>query len=164
MRKRILSIISSIMIFSMAMTVSIVNAEASDEATKKVDGSYLTTEDSSTGYSSNSSTRGIYLMTGDCTISKAGRGRVYAYASTTANQEVNYIATIVYVDRYLEDVDEWGQVDWWMEKTENDIFLSTAKTINVDRGYYYRVRARHIAGDAYPYEETASVTNGILIN
>lgn len=164
MKKRILSIISSMMIFCMMMTVSIVNAEASEDVNKKVDGSYLTTEDSSTGYSSNSNTKGIYLMTGDCTISKAGRGRVYAYASTTANQEVNYIATIVYVDRYLEDVDAWGQVDWWMEKAENDIFLSTAKTITVDRGYYYRVRAYHIAGDEYPYEETASFTDGILIN
>ena len=36
---------------------------------------------------------------------------MYAYASTTAEHEVNYIATIVYVDRYLEDVDEWGHVD-----------------------------------------------------
>lgn len=164
MKRRILSIISSTAIFCMMMTVSIVYAEASEKAPQMVDGSYLTTEDSSTGYSNNSKTKGIYLMTGDCTISKAGRGRVYAYASTTANQEVNYMATIVYVDRYLEDVDAWGQVDWWMEKSENDIFLSTAKTIYVDRGYYYRVRARHIAGDEYPYEETASFTDGIFVN
>lgn len=163
MKKRILSFISSLVVFCMVMTVSIVSAEASDETLKVVDGSYLTTEDSSTGYSNNVTSRGIYLMTGDCTISKAGTGRVYAYASTTANQEVNYIATIVYVDRYLEDVDAWGQVDWWMEKSENEIFLSTAKTISVDRGYYYRVRAYHIAGDSYPYEETASFTNGIYI-
>lgn len=164
MKKRILSIISSIVVFSIMMTVSIVDAKASEENPKIVDGSYLTTEESSTGYSNNYKTKGYYLMTGDCTVSKAGRGRIYAYASTTANQEVNYMATIVYVDRYLEDVDAWGQVDWWMEKSENDIFLSTAKTIYVDGGYYYRVRARHIAGDEYPYEETASVTNGIWVN
>ena len=42
-------------------------------------------------------------MTGDCTISKAGLTRVYAYASTTANREVNYIATLVYVERYNEE-------------------------------------------------------------
>lgn len=163
MKRRILSIISSVVVFAMMLTVSIVHVEASDAKVKKVDGSYLTTEESSTGYSYNR-TRGVDLMTGDCTISKAGRGRIYAYASTTATHEVNYIATIVYVDRYLEDVDAWGQVDWWMEDVENDIFLSTAKTINVDRGYYYRVRARHVAGNASPYEETASVTNGIFIN
>lgn len=103
-------------------------------------------------------------MTGDCTISKAGRGKVYAYASTTANQEVKHMSTFVYVDQYLEDIDEWGQVASWVESVENDIYMSTAKTVYVERGYYYRVRARHIAGDEYPYEETASVTNGILIN
>ena len=104
-------------------------------------------------------------MTGDCTISKAGLTRVYAYASTTANREVDYIATIVYLERYNEEKDGWGQVDWWMEETQNDYFLSTAKTIKVDRGYYYRVRANHIAGnyDDYPYEETASFTDGILL-
>ena len=103
-------------------------------------------------------------MTGDCTISKAGRGKVYAYASTTANHEVNYIATIVYVDRYLEDVDEWGYVTSWMEDVENDVYMSTAKTVYVDGGYFYRVRAHHIAGNESPYEETASVTNGIWVN
>lgn len=147
----------------MMLGVSMVHVEASESEPKMVDGSYLTTEESSTGYAT-SKTKGKYLMTGDCTVSKAGRGRVYAYASTTANQEVNYIATLVYVEQYNEKEDEWGQVAWWSEEVENDIYLSTAKTINVERGYYYRVRANHIAGDAYPYEETASVTNGILIN
>lgn len=163
MKRRILSIISSVAAFAMMLTVTLVQTEASETESKKVDGSYLTTQESSTGYSYGR-TRGVDLMTGDCTISKAGRGRVYAYASTTATHEVKYIATIVYVDRYLEDVDEWGQVDWWMEDVENDIFLSTAKTVYVDRGYYYRVRAHHIAGNASPYDETASVTDGILIN
>ena len=103
-------------------------------------------------------------MTGDCSISKAGLTRVYAYASTTANTEVNYMATIVYVERYHEEDDDWGQVAWWMEETHNDYFLSTAKSIKVDRGYYYRVRANHIAGEsAYDYDETASATDGILL-
>ena len=163
MKRRILSVISSLAVFAMMMTTSIVHTEASETEVKKVDGSYLTNEESSTGYSSPK-TRGKYLMTGDCTVSKAGRGRVYAYASTTANQEVKYIATIVYVEQYNEKEDEWGQVDWWVEEVENDIYMSTAKTRNVDRGYYYRVVANHLAGDAYPYDETASATDGILIN
>ena len=163
MRKRILSILCSLAICCMMIIVSVIPAEASDTELKMVDGSYLTTEDSSTGYSTDDKTRGIYLMTGDCTISKAGLTRVYAYASTTANTEVNYIATIVYVEQYLEEEDDWGQVAWWMEETNNDYFLSTAKSIKVDRGYYYRVRANHIAGDQQPYDETASATNGIFL-
>lgn len=161
MDKRVLSLIGGAA-FCCMMTTSVIQAEASGTELRKADGSYLTTEDSSTGTAGM--TRGIHLMTGDCTISKAGRGKVYAYASTTANHEVNYIATIVYVDRYLEDVDAWGYVTSWMEDVENDVYMSTAKTIYVDGGYFYRVRAHHIVGNEYPYEETASFTDGIWVD
>lgn len=164
MKKRILSLLS-IAAFCILMSGSVVNAEASDQELKIVDGSYLTTDDSSTGYSHSTVTRGEYLMTGESTISKAGLTRVYAYASTTANQTVDYMATIAYVERYLEEEDAWGYVYGWAEEVENDYYMSIADSVKVDRGYYYRVRARHIAGDydAYPYDETASVTNGILL-
>lgn len=163
MKKRILSILCSLAVLSTIGMVSGTDVEAATSETKIVDGSELTMDDSSTGYSSSSLARGEYLMTGECTISKAGLTRVYAYASTTANQEVNYIATLVFIDRYDEEDDSWGQVYGWAEETTNDYFLSTAKSVKVDRGYYYRVRANHIAGDQYPYDETASATDGILL-
>lgn len=164
MKKRILSILCSLAILFTVTTVSALDVNASESEKKIVDGSVLTTEESSTGYSSSPNERGVYLMTGECTISKAGLTRVYAYASTTANKEVDYIATLVYVERYNEEKDGWGQVDWWVAETHNDYFLSTAKTIKVDRGYYYRVRANHIAGESVDsYDETASATNGILL-
>lgn len=164
MKKRILSLFS-IVALCVAMAGSVVSAETSDPDLKCVDGSYLTTEDSSTGYSHPPMTKGEYLMTGVSTISKAGLTRVYAYASTTANQTVDYMATIVYVERYLEEEDAWGYVYGWAEEAENADYMSTADSVKVDRGYYYRTRAQHIAGDydAYPYDETASVTNGILL-
>ena len=163
MKKRMLSIIGSLAVLSTIMINSALDVKAADTEQKIVDGSALTTAESSTGYSSSQNERGIYLMTGECSISKAGLTRVYAYASTTANTEVDYIATLVYVERYNEEEDFWGQVDWWVEEAHDDYFLSTAKSIKVDRGYYYRVRANHIAGDQYPYDETASVTDGILL-
>lgn len=163
MNKRVLSMIGGAT-FCCLIATSVIQTEASEAELRKVDGSYLTMEESSTGTTGSGMERGIHLMTGDCTISKAGRGRVYAYASTTATHEVKYIATIVYVDRYLEDVDEWGYVTSWMEDVENDVYMSTAKTVYVDGGYYYRVRAHHIAGNEYPYEETASVTDGIWVD
>lgn len=162
MKKRILSFIGSMAVLLAITSSSVISVNASDSELKMVDGSYLTTEDSSTGYSS-SKTRGEYLMDGSCSISNAGLTRIYAYASTTANHEVNYMATIVYVDQYQEDLDEWWQVYAWSEESLNDDYMSTAKSVKVDRGYYYRVRANHIAGDEYPYEETASVTNGIFV-
>ena len=162
MKKRILSIISSIAILCTMTMISSVDVKAAEDEPVMVDGSYLTEDDMSTGHS-ETKTRGEFLMTGDCSISKAGLTRVYAYASTTANFEVNYMATLVFVDQYLEDVKEWGQVHAWSEVSRNDYYMSTAQSVTVDRGYYYRVRARHIAGNEYPYEETASVTNGIKV-
>lgn len=162
MKKRILSVAGSMVGLVMLTSVSAINVQASDPEMKMVDGSYLTTEDSSTGHSSLK-TRGLYLMDGSCSITNAGLTRVYAYASTTANQDVNYLATLVYVEQYHEDVNDWGQVAYWVEEAFNDNYMSTAKSVKVDRGYYYRVRANHIAGDEYPYEETASVTDGIFV-
>lgn len=145
-------------------TVSATDAKAAESEKNVVDGSALTMKESSTGYSQPPRTRGEYLMTGECTISKAGLTRVYAYASTTANKEVDYIATLVYVEQYDEKDGDWGYVDGWVEETHNDYFLSTAKSVKVERGYYYRVRANHIAGESVDsYDETASVTDGIFL-
>ena len=165
MKRRILSVLCSMAILGTVFAGNIFDVEAAELTEKIVDGSVLTTEDSSTGYTSTPVTRGEYLMTGECSITKAGLTRVYAYASTTANMKVDYIATLVYVEQYLEEEDAWGQVTWWVEEAHDDYFLSTAKTIKVDRGYYYRVRANHIAGnyDDFPYDESASATDGILL-
>ncbi len=169
MKKRILSIIGSMLILCSLMTASVLNVKASDEEVKIVDGSRLTTDDSSTGYTSPKTRK--YLMDGVSTISKAGRNRVYAYASTTADIVVDYMATIVYVEKYNKVGEEefWDQVTWWMEKSENDNYMSTADSVTVDRGNYYRVRSNHIIGytdeetGEYVYEETFSYTDGILV-
>lgn len=162
MKKRILSIISSIAILCTMTMISSVDVKAAEDEPVMVDGSYLTEDDMSTGHS-ETKTRGEFLMTGDCSISKAGLTRVYAYASTTANFEVNYMATLVFVDQYQEDLGEWGQVHAWSEVSRNDYYMSTAQSVTVDRGYYYRVHAQHLAGNQAPYDETASFTNGIKV-
>ena len=162
MKKRILSILCSIAMLCMMLT-GVVSAREIDQDTKIVDGSYLTDDDSSTGSSVPKGARGEYLMRGSCTISKAGLTRVYAYASTTANQTVNYMATIVYVEQYDEETDGWGQVYSWVEEDHDDYYMSTDAAVVVEPGYYYRVRAIHIAGDQYPYDETFSFTDGILV-
>lgn len=104
------------------------------------------------------------MMTGECSISKAGTKRIYAFGATTANHEVDYLSVIVYVDRYHEDTDDWGQIDWFMAEDTNDFFVYASKSIEVERGYYYRVHADHFVreGDD-PIEETFSLTNGIMV-
>lgn len=164
MKKRIISI-AAVFSFLICMVVAPgINAAASEEL-KIVDGSYLTTDETSTGTTSSKATRGIHLMDGECSITNAGIGRIYTYAATTANHEVDYIKVIIYVERYLEDVDAWGHVDAWVEVTDNDYYVATSKSLEVEPGYYYRVRAEHVVqeGDDPP-EETFSYTNGIWVS
>ena len=164
MNKRIVSFVISILIFGGIFGIASTDVEASVNEQKKVDDSYLTMEDSSSGISSDSLTRGKHMMTGECSISKAGTKRIYAFGATTANHEVDYLSVIVYVDRYHEDTDAWGQIDWFMAEDTNDFFVYASKSIEVERGYYYRVHADHFVAEGDdPIEETFSATNGIYL-
>lgn len=165
MKKRILSIVSSVIVLCFVFTVSILDVQAMDNEVIQVDGSYLTTQKTSIGKSPSDLLRGEYLMDGECSITKAGRNRIYVYAATTADSYVDYIAVDIYVDQYNEETGNWEQIDaWYVEDTDN-YFVATSKSIIVERGYYYRVHAEHFAGmkDEYPYEETTSYTDGILV-
>lgn len=102
-------------------------------------------------------------MDGECSISKAGTKRIYTYGATTANHTVDSLAVIVYVDQYNEEEKQWEQIDAWPKTAEEDYFVCTSKSLTVDRGYYYRVHANHIVKMNGEYEETASVTDGILV-
>ena len=162
--KKIASVITSVMVFCCMVGVSLTNVKADDSAPKSVDGSYLTSADSSTGYTPKNNERGKHLMDGQCSISKTGTKRIYAYGSTTANHTVDAVAVIVYVDQYNEKDDEWYQIDAFSKKVENDYYSAISKPIQVDRGYYYRVHADHfVRMGEEPIEETFSVTNGILV-
>lgn len=161
--KKLVSVLCMTVLLGSVMAVSASEVQASEEQTKKVDGSYLTMQESASGTSQNENARGQYIMLGECSITKAGRNRIYVYSGTTANRTVNLVSTIVYVDQYMEDKDAWGQIAGWSADAENDYFVSTAKYITVEPGYYYRVRADHFAGMEYPYEETYSFTDGIMI-
>lgn len=163
MKKCICSFMISLSILCGLFGASAVNVQASESGAKKVDGSYLLMEDSSKGTSSGRE-RGEHMMTGECSISKAGRDEIYCYGATTANHEVDRLIVIVYVEQYQEGLDQWWQVDSWVEEDTNNYFVHTDKTLEVDRGYYYRVRADHfvVEGDD-PTEETFSVTDGIYL-
>lgn len=163
MKKRILPIITTFSLLIGMMVTSQISVNASEDP-QMVDGSYLTTEESSTGTSySNKMAKGTHLMTGECSITNAGIGRIYAYAGTTANHKVDRVIVFIYVERYLEDVDAWGHVDAWSEEVTDDYYVATSKSLEVEPGYYYRVRAEHIVFVGDESEETASATDGIFI-
>ena len=64
MKKRILSFLGSLAILVSAFSTSAMNVDASDIDLKKVDGSYLTTEDYSKGVLADR-TRGQHMMDGE---------------------------------------------------------------------------------------------------
>ena len=164
MKRRILAFILSFVVLSGISMISLTNVKASCNESKKVDGSYLIIADSSKGYSKNNFAKGVHMMDGECSISKAGTKRIYTFGATTANHEVDYLSVIVYVDRYHEDTDDWGQIDWFMAEDTNDYFVYASKSIEVERGYYYRVHADHLVQEGEdPIEETFSYTDGILV-
>ena len=164
MKKRFISMITSLVIICSMFGISVTSVQAADKDLTKVDGSYLTMDDYSEGHSSNSLQRGKHMMTGECSISKAGRDEIYCYGATTANHEVDKLAVVVYVDQYQEDLEAWTQIDWWYLEQENDYYVATAKSIEVPRGYYYRVHADHFVADGDDQiEETFSLTNGIYL-
>lgn len=167
MKNRIISMVTVLSLVFCLSLISILDVEAYNNSGEKIDGSYLTTAETSKGTTNSGIiTRGTHLMDGECSITKSGVGRIYVYASTTANHDVDYISTIIYVDQYNEKDKAWDQIDAWQVEDFNTYYVSTSKMMMVDRGYYYRVHADHAAGmDVdYPYDEATSLTDGILIN
>ena len=161
--KKIVSVITSVMVFCCVAGVSLTNVKADDSTPKLVDGSYLTSADASTGYTPDNE-RGKHLMDGQCSITYSGTKRIYTYGATTADHTVDAVAVIVYVDQYSEKDDEWYQIDAFSKKVENDYYVAASKSIQVDRGYYYRVHADHfVRMGEEPIEETCSFTDGILV-
>ena len=162
MLKKIVSIMSSLSVLGiMFITVSMdVSAE---EMNKLVDGSYLTYDEYSAGTSSDPILRGKHLM--DSIITKTGNGRIYTYGQTTANHDVDFVAVLVYVDRYHEDTERWGQIDAHLKDARDTYYVVSTKTLSVDRGYFYRVHCDHFAGndDEEFYDEAISATDGIWI-
>lgn len=167
MPKKILSVLSVMVIVFNLFIVSSLNVRAEEKASIQSDGSFLIDADSSTGYTNGTALlRGEHLMDGECSITKAGRGKIYVYASTTADHTVDYISTVIYVDRYNKETGKWGQIDFWQAEDTNTYYVATSKLLSVDSGYYYRVHADHVAGmkSDPAYEEATSLTDGILID
>ena len=167
MKKRIVSLITSVLgVCSMLITASInVKAENISNIESTVDGSKLIYEDYSRGTSTNAMLRGEHLMTGDSIITKTGNGRIYTYGQTTADHDVDFVAVIVYVNGNHEDTEKWGQIDGRVKDARDTYYVISTKTLMVDRGYFYRVRSEHFAGndDEEMYDSAISYTNGIWI-
>ena len=59
-RKKMLSVFCAAMLLGVITSVTVPQVQASDEQTKKVDGSYLTMQESASGTSQNEDTRPVH--------------------------------------------------------------------------------------------------------
>lgn len=166
MKKRILSVLSAILVVGCMFCSSIVNVGAEEKTNRQADGSYLTMEESSTAELYNPLLRGEHLMDGTVTISRAGVKKIFVYGSTTADHDVDHISVDVYVEEYNSETDYWEQIDVWTADAENDYYVVTQKTVWVDGGHYYRVRGDHFAwneGETL-VDSSGTVTDGIWVD
>ena len=105
------------------------------------------------------SPKGTYLAEGGCTILRIEDyiARVDGY--TNCYRQAEYVYLGLYMDR-LED-GAWHTV-WYKDVEAEDAYsLSYAVNVLVKEGYYYRLRAAHLAQNGTIREGNTSATNGI---
>lgn len=157
MKKKMLSFGMVVAMTLSMLVVSGVQVQASDNL-PMIDGSYLTHDEESTGCSTGNA-RGEYLMTGYSKGVRLDAGVFYAGGTTIAAQTVEKVGVAVIVERALEDDEEWSFYDSWQKFNENADRVGSNKRMEVEGGYYYRVRCLHSANS----DLSSSFTDGVYI-
>ncbi len=159
---KVKKVFSTVLCLVLCLSFMTLNVSASDyKPGDIVDGTLLTDESESTGYS-QAITRGTYLATGTCTIAKGGLGIATISGQTVCNRVCDSVEVFIYLDRLVNG--SWVNIDSRSKAVSNGSIASYSTSLAVTPGYYYRVRATHIARVAGGKEITSSNSNGILIN
>jgi hypothetical protein len=164
-KKRLISgIVTLVLIFSLTALV-VTDTQAGEESKMKsaeglpmIDGSYLIKDEESIG-ATTPVTRGEDLMTGYSKVRRLGAGEIYAGGTTIASHVVDQIGVAVIVERAKEEDTSWSFYDSWQKFNENMDRVASSKRLQVEGGYYYRVRCVHVAG----VDSSSSFTNGVYV-
>lgn len=153
--KKILSFV-----ISMILVLGLLNLRSfpvkAEESPLMIDGSYLTTDDSSE-VTVESLTRGASLKSGSSSIVESGTGKITAGGTTVGQKVVSSIGITVRVERLVNG--SWQIYTSWSASRNNAASVTSSKTISVPQGYYYRTHCFHSANS----DSSTSVTNGIWI-
>lgn len=98
-------------------------------------------------------------MTGYSKSVRLGSGQLYAGGTTIASHTVSRVGVSVIVERAQEGDEEWEYYDNWSKYNDDADRVSSNRTLDVEGGYYYRVRCTHSAGS----DMSSSFTNGVFI-
>lgn len=156
MKKRILSALCVALLFFSIPFFTAVPAQAADSPV--LDGSVLTQEKESVG-TDTKITRGDDLLVGYSKIVRLGPEKIYAGGTTLATQNVERIMISVIVERAQEGDTAWSFYDSWQKENHNEDRVGSNRTLEVEGGYYYRVRCIHSAND----DVSSSFTNGVYV-
>lgn len=157
MKRKILSLCCALLLTAGLFGVSLSEVKA-EEARPMIDGSYLTHEEESVGYDTKI-TRGVDLLAGYSKSVRLGAGVLYAGGSTIAAHVVDEVGIAVIVERAQEGDDHWEYYDSWQKFNYNIDKVSDNRRLEVEGGYYYRVRCTHSANS----DMSSSFTNGVFI-
>lgn len=157
MKKRIVAALSSIVLVLALSLSTWVSTEASGNV-PMLDGSYLTREQESIG-TAVAITRGEDLQTGYSKLVRLGPGVIYAGGTTIAEHTVESVQVTVMVERTLGEDYDWEYYTHWHAENNNADLVNTSQRLEVEGGYYYRVRCTHSAGN----DMSSSATDGIFI-
>lgn len=155
--KRIIHTFCTIMLVTCMLLISTGSVQAASSE-KVLDGSYLTHDEESTGYATKE-TRGVDLLTGYSKCVRNGPGKIYAGGTTIAAHVVENVKVGVMIERAKEGDTSWEFCDGWQKVNHNTDRASITKALDVEGGYYYRVRSFHSANE----DISSSFTDGIFI-
>ena len=157
MKKKILSVCCvALLVFSMPFFSTRQVQAATDEPV--LDGSVLTQEEESVGYDTKI-TKGEDLLAGYSKIVRLGSGKIYAGGTTLAAHTVESVKISVTVERAQEGDTAWKIYDGWQKENNNTDRVGSNRTLEVEGGYYYRVRCTHSANS----DMSSSFTNGVYV-
>lgn len=158
MKRRVVSgICTLVLMLSLMMMSTGLDSKASDSR-PMLDGSYLTNETESTG-TDTKITRGENLQIGYSKLRVLEPGVIYAGGSTIAEHTCKSVQVSVSVERAKWDDEEWEVVEIWHKENTDADLVSTSKRLEVEGGWYYRVRCIHSAdGDI-----SSSYTDGLYV-
>ena len=157
MKRKILSLCCALLLMAGLFGVSLNEAKAEEER-PVIDGSYLTHEEESVGYDTKV-TRGVDLLAGCSKVVRLGPGVLYAGGSTIAAHIVDEVGISVMVERAQEGDEQWQYYDSWQKFNQNIDKVSDNRRLEVEGGYYYRVRCTHSANS----DMSSSFTDGVFI-
>lgn len=157
MKKKIVSASCAIvlMVSMLLLTVCDTKAAAEDPI---LDGSYLTHNEESIGYTTPL-TRGEDYLTGYSKCVRLGPGKIYAGGTTIATHTVSSVQVAVIIERAQKGDTSWAFYTSWQKENLNADRVGSNRSLEVEGGYYYRVRSLHAANS----ETSSSFTDGVYI-